>query len=108
MSDERARLLNRRSSETFEIELHGLRYAATFSRFLDGRPAEIFLNNHKPGSQSDMNARDAAVAASLALQFGCPLDVLQGALLRDSHGVPATPLGAAVDQIARLDPWEQL
>jgi hypothetical protein len=44
--------------------------------------------------------RDAAVAASLALQFGCPLEVLQRALLRDSHGRPSTPLGAAIDRIA--------
>jgi hypothetical protein len=53
-----------------------------------------------PGSQSDANARDAAVAASLALQFGCPLETLRHALLRDSHGWPSTPLGAAVDNIA--------
>ena len=60
---------------------------------------EVFLQNHKPGSQSDSNARDAAVAASLALQFGCPLEVLQRALLRDSRGRPSTPLGAALDKI---------
>jgi hypothetical protein len=45
------------------------------------------------------NARDAAVAASLALQFGCPLEILRRALLRDSQGRPSTPLGAAIDAI---------
>jgi hypothetical protein len=75
---ERQRLSNRRRlSESFPLELHGLRYTATFSRFDDGRIAEVFLQNHKPGSQSDSNARDAAVAASLALQFGCPLETLR-------------------------------
>ena len=96
----RERLRNRRRSETFTLELHGLRYIASFSRFNDGRVAEIFLHNHKPGSQSDSNARDAAVAASLALQFGCPLGVLRRALLRDAHGNASTPLGQALDRIA--------
>ena len=96
----RARLHNRRCGETFDIEVAGLCYTATVGWFPDGRVAEIFLQSHKPGSQSDSNTRDAGVAASLALQFGCPLEVLQRALLRDSHGRPSTPLGAALDQIA--------
>jgi ribonucleoside-diphosphate reductase alpha chain len=100
MSAQRERLPNRRLGQTFELELHGLRYMATISRFADGRLAEVFLQNHKPGSQSDANARDAAVAASLALQFGCPLEVLRRALLRDAQGRPSTPLGAALDQLA--------
>jgi ribonucleoside-diphosphate reductase alpha chain len=96
----RERLPNRRASTTFELELHGLRYTASFSRFADDRIGEVFLQNHKPGSQSDSNARDAAVAASLALQHGCPLEVLQRAVLRDSEGRASTPLGAALDAIA--------
>jgi hypothetical protein len=121
----RRRLENRRPAETFELEVAGLRYTCTVGRFSDGtvgevflqnhKPAshtctvgrfsdgtvgEVFLQNHKPASQSDCNARDAAVAASLALQFGCPLEVLRHALLRDSQGRPSTPLGAAVDAIA--------
>ena len=98
--NERERLRNRRRSETFTLELHGLHYVASFSRFDDGRVAEMFLQDHKPGSQSDSNARDAAVAASLALQFGCPLGVLRRALLRDAHGNASTPLGAVLDLIA--------
>src|SRR5262249_46064162 len=73
----------RRGSETFTLEQ---RYIASFSRFDDGRVAEIFLQDHKPGSQSDSNARDSTIAASLALQYGCPLDVLRRALLRDAIG----------------------
>jgi hypothetical protein len=96
----RERLRNRRRSETFTLELHGLRYLASFSRFDDGRVAEIFLQSQKPASQSDANARDSAIAASLALQFGCPLDVVRRALLRDAHGNASTPLGQALDRIA--------
>src|SRR5262245_50899662 len=100
----RERLRNRRLSETFTLELHGLRYVASFSRFPDGRVAEIFLQNHKSASQSDSNARDSAIAASLALQFGCPLETLRRALLRDAHGNASTPLGAAIDIIAAKEP----
>jgi hypothetical protein len=95
----RRRLPDRRSSTTFEIEVGQLRYTVSFSCFADGRVAEIFLQNHKPGSQSDSNARDAAVAASLALQHGCSLEALRRALLRDAQGRASTPLGAAIDVI---------
>ena len=95
----RRRLPNRRGGETFDIEVAGLSYTCTVGRFADGQVAELFLQNHKPGSQSDSNARDAAVAASLALQYGCPLEELQRKLLRDPQGRPSTPLGAALDAI---------
>ena len=57
----RERLRNRRRSESFTLELHGLHYLASFSRFDDGRVAEVFLQDHKPASQSDSNARDSAI-----------------------------------------------
>jgi hypothetical protein len=97
----RQRLANRRYSESFNLEISGLRYTATFSRYPDGRISEIFLSNTKPSSQSDVDARDAAVAASLAFQFGCPLETLRRALLRDPQGNASTPLGCALDIIAR-------
>ena len=96
---DREHLPARRPSLVFDLELNGLRFTASYSCFPDNRVGEIFLQNHKPGSQSDSNVRDAAVAASLALQFGCPLQTLQHAVLRDSGGRPSTPLGAAIDAI---------
>jgi ribonucleoside-diphosphate reductase alpha chain len=96
----RTRLPNRRLAETFELECAGLKYTCTVGRFANGEIGEVFLQNHKPGSQSDFNARDSAVAASKALQYGCPLKELQRALLRDSQDRPSTPLGAALDKIA--------
>jgi hypothetical protein len=97
----RARLPNRRLSESFTVECGGLRYVATISRLADGRVAEIFLSNHKSGSQADANARDSAVVCSLALQHGVPLDVIRRALLRDPQGRPSTPLGAAIDVVCK-------
>jgi ribonucleoside-diphosphate reductase alpha chain len=99
----RYRLANRRNSETFLFEIAGLKYTCTFSRFPDGALGEVFLSNTKPSSQSDTNARDSAVAASLALQFGCPLETLRGAVLRDPRGQASSPLGAALDWISNFD-----
>ena len=99
----RERLPNRRRSVTFELEVAGLHYTCSVSRFLDGSVGEVFLQNHKPGSQSDFNARDAAIVTSLALQHGVPLEVIRRALLRDSQGRASTPLGCALDRIAADD-----
>jgi hypothetical protein len=99
----RERLPNRRASETFDFQVEGLHYCATVSHLADGRIGEIFIGNHKVGSQCDTNVRDAALAASLALQHGCALDVLRGALLRDVRGMATTPLGVALDLVAERE-----
>ena len=99
---ERMRLPARRPSITFEFEVNGLHYTCTVSHFADGKMGELFLQNTKAGSQSDANAREAAIAASLALQYGCPFDVLRGAVLRNPNGAACTPLGAALDLLAKL------
>lgn len=96
----RERLPNRRASETFNLECAGLDYVATISHFADGRLAEIFLTNHKAGSAADAAACDSAVVASIALQYGVPLEVIRKALMRDSRGQPRTPLGVVLDRIA--------
>jgi hypothetical protein len=96
----RRRLPNRRSKHTFSFRWLNMRFTATVSRFSDGAVAEIFLTNGKINSHADSMARDAAVAASLALQRGTPLETLRRALLRDPHGVASGPLGAALDLVA--------
>ena len=98
----RRRLPNRRASESFEIDAQGLAFTATVSRFDDGGVAEIFLQNHKAGSAAGINAADSAVVASIALQYGVPLDVIRRALMRDSHGRASGPLGVALDRLQRL------
>ena len=88
----RRRLPNRRASETFELEVGGLKYTATMSRFADGSIAELFLNNHKSNSSADVNARDAAIVFSIAVQCGADPEVIRRALLRDSQGRASGPL----------------
>lgn len=97
---QRERLPNRRASQQFTFECNALLYTATVSFFPDGRLSEIFLSNAKAGSHSNSAAKDSAVVCSLALQFGVPLDTIRHALLRDARGKAASPLGAALDQVA--------
>jgi hypothetical protein len=96
----RARLPNRRASTSFSFECGPHRYIATISHFPNGELAEIFLGNGRAGSDIDDAAKDSAVVASIALQYGVPLDVIRKALLRDSRDVASSPLGAALDRIA--------
>src|SRR5262249_20777314 len=73
----RERLSNCRPALTFDLEVGGLHYVVSVGHFADGALAEIFITNGKAGSDSDTAARDSAVVASIALQFGVPLDLLR-------------------------------
>jgi hypothetical protein len=95
----RERLSDRRESTTFDFEFAGLHYACTHSAFVDGRVGEVFLNNRKHDSASDMWARDGGIVVSLALQCGAPLEVLRKAVGRDAKDQPTSPIGAALDLI---------
>jgi hypothetical protein len=99
----RLKLPNRRASTTFDLQCNGLFYRVTVSHYDDGTLGEIFINNAKDNSDSDAAAKDSAVVASIALQYGVPADVLRHALLRDPRGVAASPLGLALDTIAAWD-----
>jgi ribonucleoside-diphosphate reductase alpha chain len=99
----RERLPNRRGSELFEVESFELPFTVGVSKYADGRLAEVFITNHRATSAAGIMASDAAIAASLALQFGCPVDVLRKALSRDSQGNATSPLGVALDLIAKGD-----
>ena len=100
----RERLPNRRASILFELEVAGLRYTATVSRFADGRIGELFLMNHKSNSAADTNARDSAIVFSFAVQHGADPDAIRRALCRDSQGRASGPLGAALDFLLGDEP----
>jgi hypothetical protein len=95
----RERLPNRRAAETIAFERDGSHYQMTVGYFEDGRIGEVFLSADRVDSFLDAMASDAAIAISLALQYGAPLDELRHALKRDSSGKASTPIGAALDKI---------
>jgi hypothetical protein len=99
---ERCRLPNRYLSETFSFELYGLKFTASIARYAGGELAEIVVANHKSGSDADAAAKEAAAICSIALQYGVPVEIIRRALLRDARGNPASPLGAALDIVARV------
>ena len=102
----------RRLGVTLGFEHNGMHFTATAGRRSTHEPiTEVFLNiapdrGGKYGSDSDLAARDAAVAVSLALQHGVPLGVLQRAMGRELDGTPSTPIGKLLD-IIREDEDDQ-
>jgi hypothetical protein len=94
------RLPDRRFSESFNLEVSGLKYTATFSRFADGRIGELFVSNHKSNSSADIAGRDAAIILSFALQYGADAETIRKALCRDAQGRALGPVGQALDVLA--------
>jgi ribonucleoside-diphosphate reductase alpha chain len=82
-----------------DFEHGGFSYTAGVGFFDDAgqQTAEIFLTTAKHGTVLDTNARDAAIAASLLLQHGCPLDTLRRALTRNADGSASGPLAHVLD-----------
>ena len=101
---ERIPLRPRRESEVFRFHMHAsqVRYYGAVSYFFDGTPAEVFLDAGKVGSDVQAVARDAAIAASLALQFGCPAETLRAALTRLDDHKAAGPLGELLDRVLEV------
>lgn len=96
---ERNKLPSRRPSENFNLEVGGMKYVATVGYDPTGKPAEIFINSVRMSSFADVNASDAAVAVSLALQHGVPVDILRTAMKRNGDGTAQGPLGEALDRL---------
>jgi hypothetical protein len=95
----RDRLPNRRSAVTTSFERDGARFEMTAGYYPDGRPGEIFLSADRANSLLDFLMSDAAILASLALQYGAPLDEIKHALKRTTSGEAASPIGTALDRI---------
>ena len=66
----------------------------------NGQVGEIFLNADRANSMLDVMMSDAAIIASLALQYGVPLRQLAHRIKRDKFGIASSPIGAAIDRIS--------
>lgn len=61
------------------------------------KPIELFINTSmRSGNAADIAASDAAVAVSLALQYGCPPETLYEAMKRNPDGSPMGVVGRAM------------
>ncbi|MBS9476218.1 hypothetical protein [Ancylobacter radicis] len=93
-------LPTRRACESFDFEARGVTYTASLGFYDDGRLGEVFICGPKAGTDVELNARDAAVVTSIALQHGAAPDVLRHGLSRDEEGRPLTPIGTVLDLLA--------
>jgi ribonucleoside-diphosphate reductase alpha chain len=100
MSAARETLPPRRFHGSFRFEIERIVYAAGVGRMPDGRVMEIWLDAGKVGTSLAALANDAAIMASLLLQYGCPLETIRRALTRNPDGVAAGPVGRVLDEIA--------
>lgn len=96
----RRRLPDRRSHEVIAFSFRGRAYTAGVGRFADGSLAEIFIDAEKQSTDAADDARDAAVTASIALQYGAPAQAIRDAVTRDTAGNPAGIIGAVLDLLA--------
>ena len=85
----RRQLPARRPNETRDLEIAGQPFTVTTGFDPDtGRPAEVFLDGPKVGTDMAAILDDTSVVISVALQCG----VLPGALAKSVARVPAAPL----------------
>jgi hypothetical protein len=96
---QRERGPNRRVAINRSIESAGHHFEMTAGYYPDGRPLEVFLNADRANTLLDFLVADAAILASIALQYGASLDELRHALKRDTRGQAASPIGEALDRI---------
>lgn len=94
----RRRLPNRRAHDLIQTEFRGAPYSIGVGRFNGGEPSEVFIDCQSKGlTPISDDAKDAAVCLSIALQYGAPIHVIRGAVLRYSNGEAATIIGHAAD-----------
>ncbi len=102
-------LPSRRASERFDIDCRGnaytigIGYSPIAGNPFGGGVQEIFIDTGKAGTDLRLTAHELAVVASLALQYGCPREVIQKALPRTENGEPEGILGTVLDYLAEND-----
>jgi hypothetical protein len=108
----RNRLPNRRAALTLDFGhvypgSEPRTFSATIGFFASGAPAEVFLNSvNGTDKQVTVDAHDAAVVVSFALQHGASLAEIGRAMLRDESGRAHGFLGAFIDAaVEALGDW---
>lgn len=103
----REKLRNRRQTLSLTVQHKNRDYLGSVSYFESGRVAEAFIQCGKAGTEIEALGRDTAVILSLALQYGCPLEILREAITREEDGTAAGPVGALLDKIEEPGPFYQ-
>jgi hypothetical protein len=103
----RERLPERRPNATTRIDFGGFAFTVTVGFDLTGRPLEVFADGARIGTDIGHIISDACVVISLALQHGCPADLLPKSMGRVPYPAlgegfcgPASALGAIAAVVA--------
>jgi hypothetical protein len=102
----RIRLQNRRGTEVLEFKTlprmssQPIAYTAGLGYLSDGRLGEVFLTAGKAGTDLAIQSQETAIAVSLALQYGCPVESLRSAMPRTQDGKPEGAIGMLLDILA--------
>jgi hypothetical protein len=94
MSARRRRPPNRRGHRVLATQHNGVDLTIGVGHYVDGLPAEIFIDANKIGSALHTIASDGAVLISLLLQEGCDVDAIRHSLS------PTGLLAAVLDRIS--------
>lgn len=97
----RQRLPNRRPQTVLEVEHSGSVFTVGLGYFPDDRPGEVFVSTRRSGSELDGLLNDAAVLASIALQYGAPGFLARAMGRLGDKRAPASALGAILDAVAK-------
>lgn len=97
-------LPNVRGGMAVEFEHFGMMFTGRGNFYPDGRLAEVFISCGKTGTHMQIAMQDSAVAASLALQHGCPAEILKTAFLRTEDSEPAGPMGRLLSILTESRP----
>lgn len=86
----REKLPNRRQNTGYTMYWQGVEISVQvgFADVERRTVREVFLSTRKAGTMIDTACRDLALLISIALQFGCDLDVISAAATRDAEGKP--------------------
>lgn len=89
----------RRPHISFSFQCGGMNFIGAYGIDRNGTVRELWINGEKHNSAISVLAADCAVLASLALQYGCPLEVMARAVQRNPNGAAAGPAGVAIDMV---------
>lgn len=102
----RERQPNRCAAETisFDVNRDGvppLSYVARVGFYDDGRVSQVFLDAGRSGTDLNIQSDETAIAVSLALQYGCPLETIRKAMPRTNDGRPEGAIGTLLDLLVK-------
>ena len=101
---ERERMPDRRKGYTQKAVVGGHKVYLRTGEYDDGRLGEIFIDMHKEGAALRSLLNNFAIAVSLGLQYGVPLDEYVDAFTFTRFEPSGPVQGQRLDQIRDLDP----